>query len=222
MYIVFLGPPGAGKGTYSNLTSKWLGIPVISTGDILRNAIENGTPLGKRVEIYVDSGELVPDEVIEKLVDETLDSEAANKGIIFDGFPRTVNQAEILHRLIENRGSKLDLVIELYADDDEIVQRLSSRRVCPECNAIYNLITGPPKNDSKCDICGTEIVQREDDKPETIQHRLNVYRKQTAPLLEFYHNKAGLKCIIVDTNGLPDVGRDALRKKLLENEVISE
>ncbi len=220
MYIVFLGPPGSGKGTYSNITSKWLGIPVIATGDMLRDSIEKGTPLGEKVRKFLESGELVPDDIMEKVISDALDSEAADNGIIFDGFPRTVAQAEILQRLLENRGNKLDLVIELYSDDDEIIRRLSNRRVCPKCNAIYNLITSPPRDDNKCDICGTQLIQREDDKPETIRHRLSVYRKQTAPLLEFYRNQKDLKYFIIDTNGTPELARNAIRKKLLENGII--
>ena len=220
MYIVFLGPPGSGKGTYSNITSKWLGIPVIATGDMLRGSIEKGTPLGEKVRKFLESGELVPDDIMEKVISDALDSEAADNGIIFDGFPRTVAQAEILQRLLENRGNKLDLVIELYSDDDEIIRRLSNRRVCPKCNAIYNLITSPPRDDNKCDICGTRLIQREDDKPETIRHRLSVYRKQTAPLLEFYRNQKDLKYFIIDTNGTPELARNAIRKKLLENGII--
>ncbi len=214
MYIVLFGPPGAGKGTYGRKLSQWLGIPVVATGDMLRAAIEEGTQLGERVKKYVYAGELVPDEIMREVVKQALDSETAKNGVIFDGFPRTLQQAKMLEELLSEKGAHIDLIIELDASDDVIIERLSSRRVCPKCGAVYNLRTNPPKDDSKCDVCGTPLVQRDDDKPETIKFRLDVYHKQTAPLLEYFRQQP-VDYLVLNTEGTIEEGEKKLREELV-------
>lgn len=215
MYIVLFGPPGAGKGTYGRKLSEWLGIPVIATGDMLRAAIEKGTPLGEKVKKYVQAGELVPDDIMEQVVDEALSQDNAERGVIFDGFPRTLEQAKMLEKLIQKRGANIDLIIEFKVSDEAIISRLSNRRVCPNCGAVYNLKTNPPKEDNKCDICGTPLIQREDDKPETIKYRLEVYRKQTAPLLDYY-KKQPVKYLVISTEGTIEEGERKLKEELIK------
>jgi len=213
MYIVLFGPPGAGKGTYGRKLSQWLGIPVVATGDMLRAAIEKGTELGERVKKYVYAGELVPDDIMREVVKQALDSDAAKDGVIFDGFPRTLQQAKMLEELLSERGAHIDLIIELNASDDVIIERLSSRRVCPKCGAVYNLRTNLPKDDNKCDVCGTPLVQRDDDKPETIKFRLDVYHRQTAPLLEYFRQQP-VNYLVISTEGTIGEGEKRLREEL--------
>ena len=193
--FVFLGPPGAGKGTQAEIIAKKHGLVKISTGDILREAVKNGTELGKLADGYMKRGELVPDEIMLGLIEEEL--EKVDKGFILDGFPRTVKQAEGLDELLMKKNLSLKSVILLDVPDEEIVKRLSARRVCPNCGAVYNMIYNPPKNDEICDVCGTKLVQRKDDNPETIKRRLAVYREQTAPLIDYYNNKG----LLVKING---------------------
>ena len=214
MYIVLFGPPGAGKGTYGRKLSQWLRIPVVATGDMLRAAIEKGTQLGERVKKYVYAGELVPDDIMREVVKQALDSEAAKDGVIFDGFPRTLQQAKMLEELLSEKGAHIDLIIELDVSDDVIIERLSSRRVCPECGAVYNLRTNPPKDDNKCDVCGTPLVQRDDDKPETIKFRLDVYHRQTAPLLEYFRQQP-VDYLVINTEGTIEEGEKRLREELV-------
>ncbi len=213
MYIVLFGPPGAGKGTYGRKLSEWLGIPVVATGDMLRAAIEQGTELGERVKRYVNAGKLVPDEIMKEVVDEALSDPKAQNGVIFDGFPRTIPQAEMLEELLRKRGAQIDLIIEFSVPDEVIIDRLSNRRICPNCGAVYNLKSKPPRDDNKCDICGTQLIQREDDKPETVKFRLEVYRKQTAPLLEYYR-KRPVKYLVINTDGPIEAGEQRLRAEL--------
>ena len=220
MYLILFGPPGAGKGTYAKMLSEWFNIPVIATGDMLRDAIDKETPLGKKVRNYVQNGKLVPDDLMERVVAQELDSDDADDGVIFDGFPRNVNQAEMLGQLLRNKNRKIELVIELNTDDEEIIRRLSNRRVCPKCGEIYNLKNHPPLNNNMCDVCGTEIVQREDDKPETIKYRLKVYREQTAPLLQYYRNQP-VEYIQLNTSGQLDDGIQRLKQKLEEIDISS-
>lgn len=188
--FIILGPPGAGKGTQAEILSQKLNIKKISTGDILREAVSEGTELGKLAEKYMNRGELVPDDVMLTLIEETLKN---SHGFILDGFPRTIIQAEGLDRILQKLGLELKVVFFLDVPDEEIVRRLSSRRSCVNCSAVYNMITSPPKNDEICDKCGTKLVIRSDDKPETIKKRLDVYRKQTAPLIDYYRRKGILK-----------------------------
>jgi len=188
MKMILLGPPGAGKGTYASRLTPILETPHISTGDIVRDEIKAQTELGKTIREYSDKGELVPDEIIIKLLAKTLRKPDYERGFILDGFPRTIKQAEALDKI-----SKIDLVINLNVPDEIIIKRLSNRLTCKKCGTIYNKLTLKPKKDNICDKCGGQLYQREDDKPEVIQERLNVYRKKTEPLIEYYRKKNLLK-----------------------------
>lgn len=188
MRMVLLGPPGAGKGTYASRLSGVLGVPHVSTGDMVRGEIKARTRLGRAIKGYSDKGELVPDEVIVELLEERLGKPDCEEGFILDGFPRTLEQAEALEGI-----SEIDLVINLNVPDEVIIQRLSNRLLCRRCGAIYNKLTLKPKKDNVCDRCGGELYQREDDKPEVIRERLDVYRKKTEPLIEYYERKGVLK-----------------------------
>ena len=184
--LVFLGPPGAGKGTQAKRLAKDIGLVHISTGDILREAVKNQTPLGRKAKEFMDKGELVPDDLIIALIEEVMPPEG---GVIFDGFPRTIAQAKALDEMLSRKGMKLDAVILFDVPDEVVVERLSGRRVCPSCGAVYHIKFNPPKEDEICDRCGTKLVQREDDREEVVRNRLEVYRKQTAPLVEYYEGK---------------------------------
>ncbi|WP_457601475.1 adenylate kinase [Hydrogenivirga sp.] len=186
MNLVFLGPPGAGKGTQAKRLAQELGLKHISTGDILREAVKNETPLGKKAKEYMDRGELVPDDLIIALIEEVM---PPGGGVIFDGFPRTIAQAEALDRMLEKKGMGVDKVVLFDVPDEVVVERLSGRRVCPNCGAVYHVKFNPPKRDEVCDRCGTKLIQREDDREEVVRNRLEVYRKQTAPLIEYYEDK---------------------------------
>jgi len=188
MKIVMLGAPGAGKGTYASRLNINLGIPHISTGDMVRDEIKAQTELGTKIKQYSDKGELVPDEIIIQLLADRLKKPDCEKGYILDGFPRTINQAEALGKI-----SKIDVVVNLNVPDQIIVTRLSNRVTCKKCGAIYNLLTLKPKKEGVCDNCEGELFQRRDDQPEVIQERLNVYREKTEPLIQFYRKKRLLK-----------------------------
>ena len=188
MRIVMLGPPGAGKGTYASRLNVSLGIPHISTGDMVRDEIKAQTELGKKIKQYSDKGELVPDNIIIQLLAERLKKPDCKKGFILDGFPRTINQAEALGKI-----SKIDVVVNINVPDSIIITRLSNRVTCKKCGAIYNLLTLKPKKEGICDSCGGELYQRYDDKPKVIQERLNVYSKNTEPLIKYYKDKRLLK-----------------------------
>jgi len=208
MRIVMLGPPGSGKGTYASRLMAILGIPHISTGDLVREEIKAQTEVGRKIREYVDRGELVPDEVIIELLINRLRKTDAERGFILDGFPRTIKQADFLDRNI-----KLDLVINLNVPDEVIIQRLSNRLICRRCGAIYNRLTLKPRVDEICDLCGGELYQREDDKPEVIMERLEVYRKSTEPLIEYYRNKGILKDIYCNDLMTPP---EEIVKRILE------
>ncbi|MCD6417391.1 adenylate kinase [bacterium] len=210
MYILFLGPPGSGKGTYSRVASDVLKIPILATGDMLRNEVEKGTELGRTAERCINAGELVPDEVMFGIIENVLSHRDYQNGVIFDGFPRTLAQAKMLDEILDNMGTKVNVVIELFSTDDEIVERLSNRRVCPKCGRIYHLINMPPKVDEICDDDGEKLIQREDDKPDTIRNRLKVYHSQTAPIIEYYKEKDDILYLEIDTNGPPEVGRNRM------------
>lgn len=190
MNIILFGPPGAGKGTQGDLLVTRAGLRKISTGDLLREAMRDGTPLGQTARKFYDAGELVPDDVILGLVKETLSSGAASQGFILDGFPRTLPQAEGLDRMLNEIEQPIDAVVMIDVADQQIVRRLSGRRSCPQCGAVYNVFFDPPKAENRCDKCGAELVQRKDDAAETIQRRLDVYREQTAPVLDYYKRSA--------------------------------
>ncbi len=189
MRLMVLGAPGAGKGTQAVILSKRLKIPHISTGDIFRSNIKNETPLGKLAKQYIDSGALVPDEVTIGIVKDRLTKPDCSNGFILDGFPRTIPQAESLDRMLDEMGQRLDMVINIEVDDDVIIRRLSGRRVCPECNTIYHVSTSEHAKQGICGNCGAKLIQREDDREETIINRLRTYHIQTEPLISYYKGK---------------------------------
>ncbi|RMD71661.1 MAG: adenylate kinase [Gammaproteobacteria bacterium] len=186
MRIILLGPPGAGKGTQAKFIQEAFGIPHISTGDMLRAAVQQGTPLGKMAKEYMDAGQLVPDDVIIGLVKERIQQPDCANGFLLDGFPRTVAQAEALRQA----GIDIDYVVEIDVPDEEIIKRLSGRRVHPASGRVYHMIYNPPKEDEKDDITGEPLIQRDDDKEETVRKRLEVYHQQTRPLVEYYQKLA--------------------------------
>jgi len=198
MKIIFLGPPGAGKGTYASRLTPTLKLPHISSGDIVREEIKAQTKLGNLMKEYSDKGKLGPDEIMIKILAKRLKKPDCEKGCILDGFPRTIKQAKALEKI-----SKIDLVINLNVPDQIIIKRLSNRLTCKKCGTIYNKLTLKPKKDNICDECGGELYQREDDKPEVIQERLNVYRKKTEPLIEYYKKKDLLKNVSCDDLMIP-------------------
>ncbi len=201
--IVFLGPPGAGKGTQSEQISKDLGIVQVSTGDILRAAVKEGTELGKMAKEYMDEGKLVPDEVIIGLVRDRLQAKDCSNGFILDGFPRTIPQAEALDKMLESDlNISLSHVISLEVNDNTIVERLTGRRVCENCKKNYHIRFDPPKNDNVCDICGGKLIHRDDDKEETIKKRLQVYHEQAEKLKKYYSEKGIL--VTVDGEKSPE------------------
>lgn len=186
--VIFVGPPGAGKGTQSTLLSERLGFIQISTGDLLREAVKNKTELGVKAKVYMDKGELVPDDLIIAMMDEKLE-ELKNDNVILDGFPRTVNQAKALDELLLKKSRQLNSVILFQISDEEVIKRLSGRRVCPNCGAVYHTVYNPPKKEGICDKCGSSLIQRDDDKEEVIKKRLEVYHQQTLPLIDYYKGK---------------------------------
>ena len=191
MKLILLGAPGAGKGTQADILCKELDIPTISTGNILRAAIKNGTPTGMKAKAYMDEGKLVPDEVIIGIITERVAEEDCKNGYILDGVPRTIAQAEAL----EKAGIKFDDVISIEISDEVIMERMSGRRVCESCGASYHLVAVPPKQEGICDKCGGKLVQRKDDAPETVKARLEVYHRETEPLKAFYAQRGLLKSV---------------------------
>lgn len=187
-----LGPPGAGKGTQAVKVAERYSIPHISTGDIFRAAIREGTDLGRKAKGYLDSGELVPDSVVTDIVAERIRRDDCSGGFLLDGFPRTLPQAEALDRVLEEDGCPLTSVVDLTVDREALVKRLTARRACSECGENYNLISKPPAEENTCDKCGGKLYQREDDRRETIENRLAVYDKQTAPLIQYYERSRQL------------------------------
>lgn len=191
MRLILLGAPGAGKGTQAEILSRMLGIPTISTGNILRTAMKEGTPVGLKAKEYVDSGRLVPDDVIVGIVRERLAKEDCQKGFILDGMPRTIPQAQAL----EEAGVEIDAALSIEISDEAIVKRMAGRRMCKDCGATYHVVNIPPKLEGKCDVCGGELVIRKDDAPETVKERLAVYHRETAPLIGFYEKRGKLRSV---------------------------
>lgn len=213
MRLVLVGPPGAGKGTQAQYIAEHLGVPQISTGDIFRSHVSQGTALGLEAKSYMDRGDLVPDDVTVNMVRERLGDEDAREGFLLDGFPRTVPQAQVLDDMLAEAGFKLDVVLELVVDDDEVIRRLSGRRTCRSCNHIWHVDFDPPTVPGVCDIDGGELYQRDDDQAETIANRLEVYAASTAPLVNYYAGRGLL--VGIDATGpvddITDRAIDALR-----------
>ena len=209
MIIIMLGAPGTGKGTVAGLLQEKLGFKQVSTGDIFRKNIKEGTELGKLAETYIAKGNLVPDDVTVKVVEERLNEPDVENGIILDGFPRTVKQAEELDKILAEKGKKVDKVINLTTPDEEIVERIVNRRICSnqECKAVYNLILNPPKKDGICDKCGSELIIRKDDTEETVRARLKNYFEQTSPLVEYYEKQGNVLTELV-SKSINKLGKD--------------
>lgn len=195
MKIIMLGAPGAGKGTQAKMIAEKYSIPHISTGDIFRANIKEGTELGKKAKTYMDKGELVPDDLVVDLVVDRLAKDDAVKGYVLDGFPRTIPQAEALDAALAKRNEKVDFAIDVNVPDENIVKRMSGRRACVGCGATYHIVNVPPKKEGICDTCGGELILRDDDKPETVLNRLSVYHEQTQPLIDYYTKEGILKTV---------------------------
>ena len=191
MKLILLGAPGAGKGTQAEILSRELNIPTISTGNILRAAMKNGTPVGLKAKAFVEAGQLGPDDVIIGIVEERLAQDDCLNGYILDGVPRTIPQAEAL----EEKGIAIDYALSIEISDDEIVKRMSGRRTCKECSQTFHIISNPPKKEGVCDFCGGELIVRKDDAPETVKARLSVYHAETEPLKAFYEARGKLKTV---------------------------
>jgi len=185
--LILLGPPGAGKGTVGGKLSEIYNLPLVSSGDLLRENVNNHTELGKKANSYIKKGELVPDELVEEIIEDRTKRKNCNYGFILDGFPRTLKQAEDLEKILQDKG--VPIVVYLSASDDFLIKRLSNRRICENCGAIYHLINLPPKKEGVCDKCGGKLIQREDDKPEVIKRRIDVYHKLTQPIIDYYRKK---------------------------------
>ena len=221
MNIIMLGAPGTGKGTIASILSEKLGIPQVSTGDIFRQNIKEGTELGKLAESYISKGQLVPDEVTVKIVEDRLEQPDTKNGVILDGFPRTVVQAEKLKAILAEKNKKLDITINLTTPEEEIIERIVNRRVCSnqECKTVYNVLLNPPKVDGICDKCGSELIQRKDDTPETVKARLESYLQQTSPLVDYYQGQGKLYSAVVSKT-INKLGKDVaedVEKYIKEN-----
>ena len=217
MRIVLLGPPGSGKGTQAQLLVEKFGVPQISTGDILRDNIAKKSDLGIFADKLLKKGELVPDDLILSMIETILDGDNARSGFIFDGFPRTIPQAEGLDDLLEERDIGINYVISLEISEDEIVHRLSARWSCPNCGSLFNTFSHPSSKAGICDNCGSDLQQREDDRPDTVRHRLAVYSRQTEPLIEYYKKKGNLTN--VSTMGGPETVFDRIIETISKDDL---
>lgn len=204
MNLILLGPPGAGKGTQATRIVEKYKVPHISTGDIFRENIKNNTPLGQKAQEYMNKGELVPDQLVVDIALDRLGKDDCKNGFLLDGFPRTVFQADALDKFLKDKGKGIDLVINIEVEDKMLIERLDARRVCPTCAATYNVIGMPPKKEGICDKCNDTLIQRKDDKKETVGNRIKVYHEQTSPLIDYYKEKG----LIKDFDGM--IGADAL------------
>lgn len=195
MKIIMLGAPGAGKGTQAKMIAEKYGLPHISTGDIFRANIKEGTELGKEAKTYMDKGQLVPDELTVRILLDRVAKDDCKNGYVLDGFPRTIPQAEVLDKALTERNDKIDYAINVEVPDENIINRMSGRRACLGCGATYHIVHIPPKQEGVCDKCGQNLVLRDDDKPETVKNRLQVYHEQTQPLIDFYEKKGVLRTV---------------------------
>jgi adenylate kinase len=218
--LVLLGPPGAGKGTQAERLVEDFGLPYYSTGIILREAVDEQSELGKEAQKYMDEGELVPDELINRVVAERLDSGEADDGFLLDGFPRTIGQAEMLEETLKGRGRELNSALLIDAPDDEVVRRLSGRRTCAKGGHVYHTEFDPPKNEGVCDQDGSRLIQRDDDQPETVRKRLSVYHDQTEPLIKWYEDRGLLRRF--DGTRPPDEVHDRIRATLATKRLEAE
>ena len=207
MKIIMLGAPGAGKGTQAKKIAEAYGIPHISTGDIFRANLKEGTELGLKAKTYMDKGELVPDELTCDLVVDRISKDDAKNGYVLDGFPRTIPQADALTNALNARGEKVDFAVDVDVPDENIINRMGGRRACVGCGATYHLMFAPPKKEGICDVCGKELILRDDDKPETVGNRLRVYHEQTQPLIDYY-TKAGVLHTVDGTQDIDKVFED--------------
>ena len=210
MNLILLGPPGAGKGTQAKILIKKYGIPQISTGDILRAAVKDQTPMGVKAKGFMDSGALVPDEVVVGIVDERIAQNDCTNGYILDGFPRTVAQADALSSMLRAKGNGIDHVIAITVDNEELLKRITGRRTCKGCGTGYHLLYDPPKKSDVCSACSGELYQRDDDLEETIRRRLEVYEEQTSPLITYYADRNLLRTI----DGMGDI--EEIQRKLID------
>lgn len=217
MIIIMLGAPGTGKGTVASILSEKLNIPQVSTGDIFRKNIAEQTELGKLADSYISKGNLVPDDVTIKIVEDRLKQDDVKEGIILDGFPRTIKQAEELDKILEKENKKVDMVINLTTPKEEIIERIVNRRVCSnqKCKTVYNIVLNPPKVEGICDKCGSKLLQRKDDNVETVESRIDTYLKNTSPLVEYYtkQNKISTQLVSKTVNKLgANVAKDILEQ----------
>ncbi len=210
MRLILLGPPGSGKGTQAKFIVEKFGIPHISTGDIFRQNIKDGTPLGVKAKSFIDKGQLVPDEVTIEIVEDRIKQDDCKSGFMLDGFPRTVGQAEALAKVLKSLGESLDHVININVADKALVERLTGRRVCLTCGASFHVVFNPPKKEGICDYCSAELIQRADDNVETVSSRLEVYSNQTKPLIDYYE-KIGLLRSIEGEKDINDVFGDIVK-----------
>ncbi|MBF8267613.1 MAG: adenylate kinase [Dehalococcoidia bacterium] len=212
MRIIILGPPGAGKGTQAKVVADSLGIAHIASGDLLRDHQERGTKLGSMARSYMQQGLLVPDDVIIGMIEERLHSSDAQRGYVLDGFPRTLEQARALDKTMEKEGQRIDLAVNIRVSEKELIRRLGGRLVCRRCQRPYHEVSSPPRKRGVCDECGGELYQREDDTSEAVRRRIQVYAKQTAPLIQYYYERGGL--VEIDGEGSIDEVRDSLLKTM--------
>lgn len=210
MILILLGPPGAGKGTQATLVSQGAGVAHVATGDLFRENIRNQTELGMQAKAFVDRGALVPDELTVRMLLDRLDRPDTQKGVLLDGFPRTVDQARALDEALKERGQAVDQVLYINVGEEEVVRRLAGRWTCRQCGAVYHQVFSPPKQPGRCDQCGGELYQRDDDKPETVRNRLTVFNQQTAPLIDYYKKQSKL----LEVNGEQEA--DAVGRNLLK------